>query len=606
MSRRLLLVAAVLAASVAAIATAGPASSTPDLDRLSGSDRYATAAAVSAATFAAGTVDAAYVATGEGYADALAGGPAARRFGGPVLLSQRDTVPAVLAEELLRLKPKRIVVLGGPSAVAESVVTELGRFASAGVSRHAGSDRYATAALVASNAYSGPIPTAYVASGESYPDALSGSAVAAASGSPILLTSRDLLPDVTKSALRTLDPENVVILGGRSAVSGAVEEQLATFARAGVPRFSGDDRFDTSAAISWSSFSRPRSTVYVTTGLDFPDGLTAGAAAGKTNAPVLLVRPDCMPEPVKAELDLLQPERVIVVGGRNAVSDAAATGAAVCLPRFPNTPPAPQYGPADKVTAAFYYGWYPGNWYAMNPHYAPDIGKYDSLDAEVVRRHIEQMRYSGMNAAIASWWGIGHGTDRALPVDLRESEGTPFAWGAYYELEGPGLPNKSPSEIRADLDYLWRYTSHPNWLHRNGKPVVFVWPDDNDACDMAQRWADANQGQWYVVQKRFPGWTGCQHLADSWHEYGPGAKHFDVRPFSFVVSPGFWRHDLEAPWLVRDPARFDESVRLMKESGAPWQLVTTFNEWVEGTSVEPSPEWGTTYLDILHRHYGYR
>ncbi len=49
----------------------------------------------------------------------------------------------------------------------------------------------------------------------------------------------------------------------------------------------------------------------------------------------------------------------------------------------------------------------------------------------------------------------------------------------------------------------------------------------------------------------------------------------------------------------------------MKASSAPWQLVTTFNEWVEGTSVEPSPEWLSesgygVYLDILNKHYGRR
>lgn len=65
------------------------------------------------------------------------------------------------------------------------------------------------------------------------------------------------------------------------------------------------------------------------------------------------------------------------------------------------------------------------------------------------------------------------------------------------------------------------------------------------------------------------------------------------------MSPGFWRPDEAAPRLARDPARFATNVAAMNASTAPWKLVQTFNEWGEGTSVEPASEWGTTYLDIL-------
>ena len=44
----------------------------------------------------------------------------------------------------------------------------------------------------------------------------------------------------------------------------------------------------------------------------------------------------------------------------------------------------------------------------------------------------------------------------------------------------------------------------------------------------------------------------------------------------------------------------------MVKSTAAFQLVTTFNEWGEGTAVEPAAEWGNTYLDILHNHLGSR
>jgi hypothetical protein len=53
-----------------------------------------------------------------------------------------------------------------------------------------------------------------------------------------------------------------------------------------------------------------------------------------------------------------------------------------------------------------------------------------------------------------------------------------------------------------------------------------------------------------------------------------------------VISPGFWRADEAGPRLARDPARFAQNVRDMVAFGKSWQIVTSFNEWGEGTSVE--------------------
>ncbi len=98
--------------------------------RLSGADRYATAAAISKATYAPG-VPVAYVASGLGFADALAGAAAAGKTGGPLLTVPGTTIPAATAAELTRLKPARIIVLGGTSVVSDGVlVTMKGSIAS--------------------------------------------------------------------------------------------------------------------------------------------------------------------------------------------------------------------------------------------------------------------------------------------------------------------------------------------------------------------------------------------------------------------------------------------------------------------------------------------
>jgi subtilisin family serine protease len=92
--------------------------------RLAGADRYATSAAISRATYAPG-VPVAYIATGLGFADALSGAPAAALQGGPLLLVRGTSIPSVVATELARLQPGRIVVLGGTSVVSAGVASAL-------------------------------------------------------------------------------------------------------------------------------------------------------------------------------------------------------------------------------------------------------------------------------------------------------------------------------------------------------------------------------------------------------------------------------------------------------------------------------------------------
>ncbi len=96
--------------------------------RLWGANRYATAAAISAANFAPG-VPVAYIATGLDFPDALAGAAVAGSQGVPILLVSSNSIPAATAAELTRLRPARVILLGGTSAVSESVRIQLQAYA---------------------------------------------------------------------------------------------------------------------------------------------------------------------------------------------------------------------------------------------------------------------------------------------------------------------------------------------------------------------------------------------------------------------------------------------------------------------------------------------
>ena len=299
--------------------------------RLAGADRFATAAAISKASFPAG-VPVAYVASGLNFPDALAGAAVAGGAKVPILLVRPDAIPSSIATELARLHPGRIVVLGGTGAVSDGVKAALKAYTAGTVTRLAGADRFATAAAISKASFPAGVPVAYVASGLNFPDALAGAAVAGGAKVPILLVRPDAIPSSIATELARLHPGRIVVLGGTGAVSDGVKAALKAYTAGTVTRLAGADRFATAAAISKASFPAGVPVAYVASGLNFPDALAGAAVAGGAKVPILLVRPDAIPSSIATELARLHPGRIVVLGGTAAVSDstmAAARAAAI-------------------------------------------------------------------------------------------------------------------------------------------------------------------------------------------------------------------------------------------------------------------------------------
>lgn len=176
-----------------------------EVDRVSGPDRYATAAAVAARFFP--LPQGAYYASGTGFADALAGATAAGVRDRPLLLVRPDGVPAGTP-----LPAGDRVVLGGTAAVGEQVRAALG------ARRLMGADRYATSVAVAED-LGASAPYAVLASGQGFPDALAAAPVAALRGAPLLLAARDCVTPAVAGAARRLGVAELLVVGGTVAVS---------------------------------------------------------------------------------------------------------------------------------------------------------------------------------------------------------------------------------------------------------------------------------------------------------------------------------------------------------------------------------------------------
>ncbi|MER3388720.1 MAG: cell wall-binding repeat-containing protein [Microcella sp.] len=303
----------------------GQLSNTVTKSRLAGPDRYSTSVALAASAYPdPSAVTTVYVAVGTGFADGLAAAPAAAAAGGPLLLTDRSTLPESVRAEIQRLTPERIIVVGGPSVINGSVVDALAALAPT-VTRVAGDDRYATARALALLAFPDGVDEVFVASGGNFPDALAASAAAGSRGVPVLLVppgSRSA-DSATRSVVAELGATRVVAAGGTAVISSDYLNSLKTgTAVTSLVRRGGADRYKTAASINDYAF--PTATAgYLASGVNFPDALAAAAVAGAQNAPLHLSPGSCLPAAAVGHLTLSGVQSLTFVGGTAVLTSNA-------------------------------------------------------------------------------------------------------------------------------------------------------------------------------------------------------------------------------------------------------------------------------------------
>ncbi len=198
----------------------------------------------------------------------------------------------------------------------------------------AGPSRYSTAARASRVAYGSDTATsAVVCSGENWPDALGGSALAGVLDAPILLTKRDSLHDSVAAEIERLHVSHVVIVGGELAVSKTVAAALRAIPSVtSVERLGGIDRYATAALVASATVSAQLDAdlpydggAYVATGKSFPDALGAAAVAAHTGRPIVLAKPSTLTSASSDVLEQIGATQVWIAGGTEALGSEVAT-----------------------------------------------------------------------------------------------------------------------------------------------------------------------------------------------------------------------------------------------------------------------------------------
>jgi uncharacterized repeat protein (TIGR02543 family) len=284
-----------------------------EFHRLSGPSRYETSVEISKARCS--HADYIVLATGEDFPDALCAAPLATKYGAPILLTLKNSLPAAIENEIDRLKPHEIFLVGGTGVISDNIKTVL-QNKGIKVTRISGLDRYDTSLEVAKYVNSS-IQEAFIVTGDNYPDALSIASYAGNKQIPILLTDKNKLNDKINNYIRSKGITKTYVIGGTGVVSDNVLSSLPN-----AERIYGSNRYETNYKVL-SRFSFSYGENYFATGESFADALSGSALAGASNNPIILVgdsMPDNIINSLKQNRDMMKMKKIL--GGTGAVSDS--------------------------------------------------------------------------------------------------------------------------------------------------------------------------------------------------------------------------------------------------------------------------------------------
>jgi hypothetical protein len=305
-----------------------------------------------------------------------------------------------------------------------------------------------------------------------------------------------------------------------------------------------------------------------------------------------------------------------------------------------------RYSDVPRKVLAFYYPWYYNpaipdgskqrmTWQnvdeksksAGNATHFPVLGPYDSHDPKLIAQHAAWSKRAGVDGWIVSWWGRGHQTDRAMGAILDACQKAGLEVTVYYETVPQ--PRNGQSAAKDLLYVLGKYGDHPAWLRVDHKPVLFIYGRTLGEIKLPG-WLEAiTEVNRLTLRKAvFLGdqpTKAAARVFDGIHTYNTvgslagktleQAREWAKKTYpawvetadaqgrisTITVIPGYDDTKIRKPGLRAD--RMDGALYRCQWEEAiaadpQWVLVTSWNEWYEGSEIEPSAEYGEKYLQL--------
>nr|AIA15982.1 Glycosyltransferase WbsX [uncultured bacterium] len=278
-----------------------------------------------------------------------------------------------------------------------------------------------------------------------------------------------------------------------------------------------------------------------------------------------------------------------------------------------------------KLVLAFFYCWYGPTSFDQGQMSDRPAPPYISDHDDVIDRQIRQAQQAGIDAFIYSWMGQGDVTANNFPKVLAAAQARDFKLTLYFEVDAALRRGDMAQQLR---DLITKYSDHPAFLRWNGKPVLFFWRPE----------AYGDPAAWRRLRQQID-----PDSALLWSVDTVNANYLDAFDTIHFFSAGKWRadtdvgavhkqwravtdrynrdHGTQRRWVAGIIPGWDESrVRPARPNAkvfprqdgrmyeTAWQAaidsnpelvtITSWNEWFEGTQIEPSATYGNLYLDL--------
>lgn len=280
----------------------------------------------------------------------------------------------------------------------------------------------------------------------------------------------------------------------------------------------------------------------------------------------------------------------------------------------------------EKLTLAFYYPWFDMNTWtdAKVPDYPVPL--YISSERSTIVRHVNEGRRAGLSGFVSAWAGRGNQTESNFATLLSVSQGTDFRSTIYFETHNFTDQGAVVDSLR---HLLSTHASHPNFLRYQGKPVLFFWA----LRQVPKAPGQSNLQAWRSIRdqvdpQRTSVWIGegddpsflqvfdgihmysiawAANPATTLSNYARKVRNTSAQlgvPKLWVATamPGYddWRTGRTDAFSVdrRGGDYYRTTFRGAIATDPDWIIITSFNEWVEGSMIEPSRSYGDLYLNI--------
>ena len=295
--------------------------------------------------------------------------------------------------------------------------------------------------------------------------------------------------------------------------------------------------------------------------------------------------------------------------------------------------PAPVAADTDAgspVLFAYYYAWYDSNTWSSGSTSDLPAEPYQSADTKAMARQIEQAQAAGIDAFNVAWLGPNNPTDRNFTQMLPIAAAHGFSLTLGVETDSFGSRRDLTNALRYAIS---THTRQPGYFSSGGRPTFFFWRPTALPLDGASSSIDAwrqlrddvdpdhqtiwiGEGDNFAYLQAFDGihpysvaWSA--NVSRTLSTYGQRTRQQasslnTPKLWVATVMPGYDDTRTGRPdGFARDrqgTGFYDEMWQAALGSSPDWIIITSWNEWVEGSQIEPSRNYGSAYLDLTRSY----